>query len=289
MKKLRLEYHYPIEKMCRVFDVSKSGYYAWSNRRPTPRQSETARLELSIKVAHERTRGTYGADRLQVELAKVDGISIGRDNLKRIRKKLGLKCKQVKKFKATTNSKHKLPVAENLLDQNFTASRPGEIWVTDITYIPTAEGWLYLAGVRDLFNGEIVGHAMSERMTKELVSKALFRAVVAKRPAAGLIHHSDRGSQYCSHGYQKLLKQFKMQPSMSRKGNCYDNAPMESFWGTLKNELVHHRSYQTRQEAIQEICEYIEIFYNRQRRQARLGYLSPAAYERNYYMQKIAV
>lgn len=260
MKKLRLEYHYPIEKMCRVFDVSKSGYYAWSNRRPTPRQSEKARLELSIKVAHERTRGTYGADRLQVELAKVDGISIGRDNLKRIRKKLGLKCKQVKRFKATTNSKHKLPVAENLLDQNFTANRPGEI----------------------------VGHAMSERMTKELVSKALFRAVVAKRPAAGLIHHSDRGSQYCSHGYQKLLKQFKMQPSMSRKGNCYDNAPMES-WGTLKNELVHHRSYQTRQEAIQEICEYIEIFYNRQRRQARLGYLSPAAYEINYYIQNIAV
>lgn len=190
--------------------------------------------------------------------------------------------------RSLTTTPHKLPVADNLLEQNFTASRPCEIWVTDITYIPTAEGWLYLAGVRDLFNGEIVGHAMSERMTKELVSKALFRAVVAKRPAAGLIHHSDRGSQYCSHDYQKLLKQFKMQPSMSRKGNCYDNAPMESFWGTLKNELVHHRNYQTRQEAIQEISEYIEIFYNRQRRQARLGYLSPVAYERNYYMQKIA-
>lgn len=288
MKRLRLEYRYPIEKMCKAFDVSKSGYYAWSNRRPTPRQTEIARLELSIKAAHERTRGTYGPDRLQVELAKVDGISIGRYNLKQIRKKLGLKCKQVKKFKATTNSKHKLPVAENLLDQNFAASRPSEIWVTDITYIPTAEGWLYLAGVRDIFNGEIVGHAMSERMTKDLVSKALFRAVVAKRPAAGLIHHSDRGSQYCSLDYQKLLKQFKMQPSMSRKGNCYDNAPMESFWGTLKNELVHHRNYQTRQKAIQEISEYIEIFYNRQRIQARLGYLSPAAYEKKYYIQKMA-
>jgi len=274
--------------MCKIFNVSKSGYYAWNNRRPTPRQAATARLELSIKAAHERTRGTYGPDRLQVELAKVDGITIGRDNLKRIRKKLGLKCKQVKKFKATTNSKHKLPVADNLLEQNFTASRPGEIWVTDITYIPTAEGWLYLAGIRDLFNGEIVGYAMSERMTKDLVCKALFRAVVAKRPTAGLIHHSDRGSQYCSYDYQKLLKQFKMQPSMSRKGNCYDNAPMESFWGTLKNELVHHRNYKTRQEAIRELSEYIEIFYNRQRRQARLGYLSPAAYEKNYYMQKIA-
>lgn len=288
MKKLRLEYCYPIEKMCKVFDVSKSGYYAWRKRRPTPRQVETARLELTIKAAHERTRGTYGPERLQAELAKVDGIIIGRDNLKRIRKKLGLKCKQVKKFKATTNSKHKLPVADNLLEQNFTASRPGEIWVTDITYIPTAEGWLYLAGIRDIFNGEIVGYSMSERMTKELVCKALFRAVVAKRPAPGLIHHSDRGSQYCSHNYQKLLKQFKMQPSMSRKGNCYDNAPMESFWGTLKNELVHHRNYKTRQEAIQEIREYIEVFYNRQRIQARLGYLSPAAFEKNYYMQKMA-
>lgn len=285
---MRLEYRYPIETMCKAFDVSKSGYYAWSKRRPTPRQVETARMELSIKAAHERTRGTYGSDRLQVELANVEGIIIGRDNLKRIRKKLGLKCIQVKKFKATTNSKHELPVADNLLEQNFTAERPCEIWVTDITYIATAEGWLYLAGIRDLFNGEIVGYHMSERMTKDLVCKALFRAVVAKRPAAGLIHHSDRGSQYCSHDYQKLLKQFKMHPSMSRKGNCYDNAAMESFWGTLKNELVHHRNYRTRQEATKEISEYIEIFYNRQRIQARLGYLSPAAYEKNYYMQMAA-
>ena len=288
MKKLRLEYSYPIGKMCKIFGISKSGFYAWQSRRPTPRKAEAARLELSIKVAHERARGTYGPDRLQEELSKVDGIIIGRDKLKRIRKKLGLKCKQVKKFKATTNSKHKLPVAENLLDQDFTSDRPCEKWVTDITYIPTAEGWLYLAGVKDLFNGEIVGYSMNERMTKELVCKALFRAVVAKRPAAGLIHHSDRGSQYCSHDYQKLMKQFKMQPSMSRKGNCYDNAPLESFWGTLKNELTHHRNYQTRQEAIQEISEYIEIFYNHQRRQARLGYLSPVAYEKNYYRQKMA-
>ena len=228
-------------------------------------------------------RGTYGPKRLQEELAKVDGIIIGRDRLRRIRRKLKLKCKQVKKFKATTNSNHKLPVAANLLEQNFASSRPGEVWVADITNIPTGEGWLYLAGIKDLFNGEIVGYAMSNRMTRELVGKALFRAINAKRPPEGLIHHSDRGSQYCSQGYQKLLKQFGRQPSMSRKGNCYDNAPMESFFGTLKTELVHHRRYRTRQEAIQEIREYIEVFYNRQRRQARLGFLSPVAYERQYH------
>jgi transposase InsO family protein len=287
MKELRLEYSYPVGTMCTIFDVSKSGYYAWCKRSPSPRKIESARLELTIKAAHERTRCTYGPKRLQEELADVDGVIIGRDKLKRIRKKLGVKCKQVKKFKATTNSKHKLPVADNLLEQKFTTVRPCEVWVTDITYISTAEGWLYLAGVKDLFTGEIVGYSMSERMTKDLICKALFRAVTAKRPLAGLIHHSDRGSQYCSHDYQRLLKQFKMKPSMSRKGNCYDNAPMESFWGTLKNELVYHRNYKTRQEANQDIREYIEIFYNRQRRQARLGYISPVKYEKNYYMQKM--
>lgn len=179
-------------------------------------------------------------------------------------------------------------MAENLLDQNFQVEAPNKAWVTDITYIPTAEGWLYLAGHKDLFNGEIVGYAMSERMTKTLVSQSLFRAVAAKRPEAGLIQHSDRGSQYCSLKYQKLLKQFGMKSSMSRRGNCYDNASIESFWGTLKNELIHHRRYATRAEAIKEITEYIEIFYNRQRRQKRLGFLSPAAYEQKYYKELIA-
>jgi transposase InsO family protein len=162
---------------------------------------------------------------------------------------------------------------------------PTKVWVTDITYIPTAEGWLYLAGHKDLFTGEVVGYAMGERMTKNLVSQSLFRAVAAKRPAAGLIHHSDRGSQYCALEYRKLLEQFGMQASMSRRGNCYDNAPIESFWGMLKNELVHHHRYATRREAMQEITEYIEIFYNRQRRQKRLGYLSPAAYERKHFRE----
>jgi putative transposase len=271
--------------MLRVFSVSRGGYYTWLRRRPSKRQEETLKVETAVKAAHERTRGTYGPERLQTELAKVDRIEIGRDQLKYIRRKLGIKCKQVKKFKATTNSKHKLPVADNLLEQNFSVTRPGEVWVADITYIPTDEGWLYLAGIKDLFNGEIVGYAMNEQMTRELCGKALFNAVKAKRPPKDLIHHSDRGSQYCSYDYQRLLKQFNMQASMSRKGNCYDNAPMESFFGTLKNELVHHRRYRTRREAIQEIREYIEIFYNRQRRQKRLGYISPAEYEREYYRQ----
>ena len=175
-----------------------------------------------------------------------------------------------------------------MLNQEFKAEAPNKVWVSDITYIATEEGWLYLAGHKDIFNGEIVGYAMGERITKNLVSESLFRAVAARRPAKGLIHHSDRGSQYCSQKYINLLEQFGMTASMSRKGNCYDNAPMESFWGTLKQELVHHSRYRTRQEAMQEIREYVEVFYNRQRRQARLGYLSPAAYEKKFYETRAA-
>ena len=216
--------------------------------------------------------------RLQPELA-ADGCQAGLGRIKRIRKALGLRCKQSRKFKATTNSKHTLPVADNLLNQDFVMSRPNQAWVTDLTYIATHEGWLYLAGIKDLYTCEIVGYAMGSRMTQELVGQALIRAVKLKRPKPGLIHHSDRGSQYCSHRYQQLLRQFHMLASMSRKGNCYDNAPMESFWGTLKQELVHHRCYQTRAEAIEDITEYIEIFYNRQRRHSKLGNLSPIAFQ----------
>jgi putative transposase len=285
MKEMRLKYCIP--QMCRVLGVSPSGYYRWLTRKPSKRAQEEGRLELEIKAAHKRSRETFGSERLQRELAE-HGVKAGVCRIRRIRKKLGLRCKQKKKFKATTDSKHTLPVAENLLNQQFKATAPNQIWLTDITFIPTEEGWLYLAGHKDVFTGEIVGYAMGPRMTKNLVSQSLFRAVAAKGPVSGLIHHSDRGSQYCSHEYRKLLDQFHMRASMSGKGDCYDNAPMESFWGTLKNELVHHRRYGTRREAIREISEYIEIFYNRQRRQARLGYLSPAAYERHFYEMSIA-
>jgi putative transposase len=254
---------------------------------PSKRAQENNRLEVAIQAAHVRTRRSYGPERLQPEL-KADGFRAGVGRIKRLHKKLGIRCQQVRRFKATTNSRHNLPVAQNLLDQKFAATRPNETWVTDITYVATVEGWLYLSGIKDLYNGEIVGYALDSRMTTDLVGRALFQAVAAKRPAPGLIHHSDRGSQYCSHEYQGLVKQFGMQPSMSRKGNCYDNAPMESFWGTLKNELVHHRRYETRAQAMAEITEYIEIFYNRQRRQARLGYRSPAVFAQEFYRQQRA-
>ena len=179
-------------------------------------------------------------------------------------------------------------MAENVLAQTFVATRPNETWITDITYIPTAEGWLYLAGIKDLYTCEVVGHAMEGQMTTELVCQALVMALRAKGPRAGLIHHSDRGSQYCAQAYQKQLREFGLIPSMSRKGNCYDNAPMESFWGTLKTELVHHRRYETREQARREITEYIELFYNRQRRHSRLGNCSPAVFAQQWARQQPA-
>jgi len=285
MKAMR--FRYCIGVMSRILQVSKSGYYKWLNRKPSKRVLEEERLEVEIKAAHKRTRETCGPERLQHDL-KEQGVKVGICRIRRIRKKLGLRCKQRRKFRATTDSKHAFPVAENLLNQQFEATGPNEIWLSDITYIPTEEGWLYLAGHKDLFTGEMVGYAMGNRITKNLVSQSLFKAVAAKRPGAGLIHHSDRGRQYCAHEYRRLVDQFNMKASMSRKGDCYDNAPMESFWGTLKNELVHHSRYKTREQAIQEITEYIEVFYNRQRRQARLGYLSPAVYERQFYTRQVA-
>jgi putative transposase len=280
MEELRLRY--PIPLLSQVLDVSTSGYYAWNERPLSKHDQEEKRLEIEIKAAHQRTQETYGAERLQQDLKEHD-MQVGICRIKRIKKKLGIRCKQKRKFKATTYSKHGLPVAKNLVNQQFEAKAPNEIWVSDITYVPTDEGWLYLAGHKDLFHREIVGYSMSERLTKNLVNESLLKAVENKHPGEGLTHHSDRGSQYCAYEYRNLLAKFKMQVSMSGKGNCYDNAPMESFWGTLKQELVYHRHFKTRQEARQAITEYIEIFYNRQRIQAKLGYLSPAAYLRRYY------
>ena len=285
MKTLRPVYSLPL--LCRTLKVSRSGYYTWLHRKLSKHAQDEAHLEIEIRAANERTRGTYGPERLQKDLAK-HGINAGFSRIRRIRKKLGIRCKQVKKFKATTNSKHTLPVAENLLDQNFAVSSPNRIWTSDITYIPTNEGWLYCAAHKDLFNGEIVGYALGSRITKDLVVDSLLVAIRRRRPAPGLIHHSDRGSQYCSGDFIKLLDSHGMKASMSNKGNCYDNAPMESFWGTLKNELVHHVRYATRNQAIREITEYIEIFYNRQRKQAGLGYLSPVAYGQLFYRKRIA-
>ena len=251
------------------------------------RSKQEKRLEVEIRAAHRRTRKTYGSERLQQDLSD-NGVKVGLHRIKGIRKKLGLSCIQKHRFKVTTDSSHSFPVADNILGQRFEATAPGQIWVTDITYIPTDEGWLYLAGHKDLYSRAIVGYAMGSRVTKSLATRSLIHAVSMKRPEKGLLHHSDRGSQYCAHDYRKLLDQFHMKASMSRKGNCYDNAPIESFWGILKSELVFHRHYRTRQEAIKDITEYIEVFYNRQRKQKKLGYLSPMAFEHRYYEQKKA-
>lgn len=279
MKSMRPEYQ--VERLCRAFEVSRSGFYAWLKGVPSPRGQEDAALKVAIQAVHRQSRETYGTRRIQPELLE-QGFVAGRDRIARLRRELGLYCKQRRKFRATTNSNHSLPVAANLLEQQFAPTAPNEVWVTDITYVSTGEGWLYLAGVKDVFTCELVGYAMGERMTQELTMKALWKAVQHKRPPQGLIHHSDRGSQYCAHAYRRLLDQFGMRASMSRKGNCYDNAPMESFWGSLKNELVHHQRYTTRAEAEASIREYVEIFYNRQRRHSRLGNIAPARFAEDF-------
>lgn len=273
----RLRHEHSVVAMCRLLGVSESGYYAWRKRPQSPRAKANARLALEIKAAHERTRRTYGPERLQSELAD-NGIRVGVYRIKRMRREQGLRCKQKRRFRVTTDSKHTLPVAPNRLARQFSTDAPNKVWVADLTYIDTDEGWLYVAGIKDLFNGELVGYAMSERMTVDLTETALRRAIDARRPGPGLIHPSDRGSQYCAGAYQKLMRQHQMQASMSRKGNCWDNAPMESAWGILKSELVHHDRFYTRAEARAAIQEYIEIFYNRTRKQARLGYLSPVQF-----------
>jgi len=287
IKELRCDY--PLAVLCRALRVSRSGYQAWVTRQPSKRARSRERLKVAAQAAHRRTRATYGAGRLQKELAS-DGFRASLGTIKRVRHELGLRCVQHKKrFRVTTtDSRHTLPVAANLLEQRFTVMRPSEIWTADITYVPTAEGWLYVAAIKDLFAGEIVGRSFGERMTTDLVVRAFEQAVTIRRPPPGLVHHSDRGSQYCSHEYQALLGQHGMRASMSRKGNCYDNAPVESFWGTLKTELVHHRRYETRREAVRDITEYIDLFYNRERRQARLGYVSPATYTQQFARQQHA-
>ncbi len=285
MKEMRL--NYPVHLLKQVLSVSAGGYYAWLDRPLSKWAREESRLEVEIRAADKRTRQVYGAEKLQHDLAE-HGIRVGICRIKRIRRKLGIRCKQKRKFKATTDSRHTLPVADNILGQQFKVAAPNKVWVSDITYVPTDEGWLYVAAHKDLFTADIVGYAMGERLTRNLVSQSLFKAVAVKRPAKGLIHHSDRGSQYCSYEYRNILERFGIQASMSRKGNCYDNAPMESFWGMLKQELVHHRRYRTRQEAIRDITEYIEIFYKRQRLQPGLGFLSPAVFEQRYYAGLVA-
>jgi putative transposase len=283
----RQRHLYPVKLMARVLWVSRSGFYAWLTREPSLWSVNDEKMKPLIRIAHKAGRGTYGPRRIQTELQST-GTCLGRDQIGRLRREMGLRCVQKRKFRATTNSAHSLPVVENLLDQEFTVTDPGTVYGTDITYIWTDEGWLYLAGVKDLATKEIIGHAMGSRMTKELTHTALERAIRYRKPEPGCIHHSDRGSQYCAMSYQRAVVSLEMRSSMSRKGNCYDNAPVESFWGTLKEEMVYHRRFRTRVEAQAAIQEYIEVFYNRMRRHSALGNLAPAIFAENYYSERSA-
>ena len=270
---------YPVTLMCRIFEVARSGYYAWRKQPLSARKMADLLLLMHIKDIFTESRDTYGSYRLCIELAE-QGICCGRKRVARLMREYDLEPKTVRPFRViTTDSNHHLPVAPNRLNQQFTADQADQIWLTDITYVSTAQGWLYLAVVLDLYSRRIVGWAMSDSLHRQLVIDALQMALTTRQPPPGLLHHSDRGSQYASDDYQLLLTQAQMVGSMSRKGNCYDNAPVESFFGTLKTELVFHQQYATRAEARLDIFEYIEVFYNRFRRHSALGYKSPVNYE----------
>jgi transposase InsO family protein len=273
---------FPVGLMCQVLGVSRSGYYAWRHRPESPRCRENRRLRGKIRTLHKESRGTYGSPRIHQAL-QAQGEACGRHRVARLMREDDLKAKVKKRYKATTDSKHTLPVAPNLLQRDFAPSGPNQVWASDITYIWTGEGWLYLAVTLDLFNRAVVGWSMSRRIDRHLVIDALTMAIKRRGPGLGLIHHSDRGSQYASADFQALLVKHGVRCSMSRKGDCWDNAPVESFFGTLKQELVFHQRYRTRQQARQSLFDYIERFYNRRRLHSKLGYLSPAQFEEAYF------
>lgn len=269
---------YRVAKMAQWLQVSKSGYYAWRKRPKSKRCMENKTLLEEIIRIHESSRGTYGGRKITHEINRGAEKKVNHKRVERIMRENGIRSKSHKKYKATTNSSHNLPVAENILNREFTANSPGQKMVSDITYIPTDEGWLYLAGVMDLCGSKIVGVSMDSRMTKELVISALKDAICHTRATSGCILHSDRGSQYCSLEYQALAKGHGFISSMSRKGNCWDNAPMESFWGKLKQEWLNEQHFRTREEAKSAVFEYIWIFYNRKRIHEANGYLTPEEY-----------
>jgi putative transposase len=270
---------YPVEICCGVLEVSRAGYYAWRDRPVSARQKRRDELAEKIQAVHEENDQVYGSPRICKAL-QAQGEKVSENTVAKVMKQRKIRAATKEKFvPCTTNSNHTNPVAENLLERNFTAELPNQKWVVDITYIQTDEGWLYLAGVMDLCSRMIVGWSMADHMKTELVSDALQMAVARRRPQGPLIHHSDRGVQYTSEDYLYLLRSHNMQPSMSRKGNCWDNAVKESFWATLKTERVNRQHYATREQARASIFEYIEMFYNRKRLHSSIGYMSPEAFE----------
>lgn len=269
---------FEVGKMCRVLKVSRSGYYAWSGRPPSRRWSENERLLAAIRDVHGKSHGTYGSPRVHAELAS-RGVGCSRNRIARLMRQNGIRATVKRRFRSTTQSKHGYPIAANLVRRDFTAPAPNRVWAADLSYIDTAEGWLYLAVILDLYSRQVVGWSMKERLTSEITVDAFRQAIGHRQPPGGLIVHSDRGSQFACEEFRRLLADVGAVGSMSRRGDCYDNACVESFFGTLKTELVYRQRYPDRDEARRSIFEYIEVFYNRQRRHSTLGYKSPVEFE----------
>lgn len=269
---------FSVNRMSQVLGVSTSGYYKYASKAPSKRERENTRLLLEIKKIHKETRETYGYPRMHIELQS-RGVACGRNRVARLMRQHGIVAKMVKKFRVKSRPKQRVVKVENLLDQNFVAVEPNQKWVSDITYVPTKQGWLYLAVVLDLYSRKVVGMSMSKFITKELVLGALNQATMNRKIRNGLVCHSDKGSQYTSADFQSFLKVRGITSSMSGKGNCYDNAVAESFFHTIKTELTRFSKYETRQEAKNDIFEYVQIFYNKKRRHSYLGYLSPDEFE----------
>ena len=269
--------------MCRVICVSESGYRAWKRGgKPERKRLTDAQMLVLIQAIHVEFKGAYGSPRMFREL-RARGYPASKERVERLMQENDIKAKHKRRFKVTTDSKHNLPIAPNLLDRNFTPEAPNQVWTSDITYLWTDEGWLYLAIVLDLFNREVVGWSLKPRMTADIVTDALTMAWFRRKPAAGLLHHSDRGSQYASHDFQSKLAEYGMVCSMSRKGNCWDNAPTESWFGSFKNERVYGERYEMRDEIKAMAFEYIEVFYNRKRRHSTLAYKSPMQYLNDWF------
>jgi len=269
---------YPITRLCQVMQVSRRGYYDWLDRPPSARSVANTALLAQIRSLFHQYREVYGAPRIHRALL-ARGVPCGLNRVARLMRKHGFLPKTIRKFRITTDSRKSRHPAGNLLDREFAAQRPNEKWVADVTYIPTREGWLFLATVLDLYSRKIVGWSMSERLTSDLAQRALQSAIDTRQPSPGLLVHSDRGKEYYAGEYQQLLRHHGFVCSMSRRGDCYDNAVMESFFHSLKVEEVHHQDFRTRDEARAALFDYIELFYNRQRLHSSIGYCSPVAFE----------
>jgi putative transposase len=287
----RHQKHWPITLQCEVLNVSTSGYFEHQRRKVSGQPAKLGNrlsdegLLAHIKAAHAGSKGEYGWPRIWKELL-ANGVRVGKERIQRLMKLHGIKARGKRKFVVTTDSKHNLPIAPNLLNRDFQPAQPNAVWTSDITYIQTDEGWLYLAAVIDLYSRQVVGWSMQPHMQTSLVTDALRMAWFRRRPEPGLIFHSDRGSQYCSHAFQQTLSEYGMQSSMSRKGNCWDNAPTESLWGSLKVGRLYGMRFETRRQAMDEVIDWL-TFYNHRRLHSTLGYISPMQFEKNWFAAQL--